>query len=153
MAKLREHTGMEKVDENMIPNTRITLTIPGEPRGKQRAKWSPVGTYSPKETVNYETYIKQLFAIKYPSFIPIESALTAELWAGLIIPKSASKKKIGMMKLGIIKPTRRPDVDNILKLTLDALEKLAYKNDSQICRVVIDKDYSERPRLEITLSW
>jgi len=36
---------------------------------------------------------------------------------------------------------------------MDSLEKLAYKNDSQIVRAVIDKDYSERPRLEITISW
>ena len=132
---------------------KISLTIPGEPRGKQRPRWQKFGTYTPKETVNYETYIKQLFAIKYPDFIPIESALTAHLWAGLTIPKSASKKKVGQMKLGIIRPTRRPDVDNILKAVLDALEKLAYKNDSQICSVIIDKDYSERPRLEITISW
>jgi len=153
MSKLRENTGMEVVDENTVPSTKVSLTIPGEPRGKQRPRWQKFGTYTPKETMNYETYIKQLFAIKYPGFMPVESALTANLWAGLTIPKSASKKKQGMMKLGIIKPTRRPDVDNILKAVLDALEKLAYKNDSQICRVVIDKDYSERPRLEITISW
>jgi len=58
-----------------------------------------------------------------------------------------------MMKLGIIKPTKSPDADNILKTVMDSLEKLAYKNDSQIVRVVMDKDYSERPRLEITISW
>ena len=69
------------------------------------------------------------------------------------MPKSTSKKKLGMMKLGILEPAKKPDVDNILKTVMDALEKLAYKNDSQICHVVIDKDFSERPRLEITLSW
>jgi len=133
--------------------SKITLTIPGEPRGKQRPKWSPVGTYTPKKTVTYEAYIKELFAIKYPAFIPLDSALTIKIWAGLLIPKSTSKKKEGMMKLGIIKPTKSPDADNILKTVMDSLEKLAYKNDSQIVRVVMDKDYSERPRLEITISW
>ena len=97
--------------------------------------------------------MKELFAIKYPAFIPLDSALTIKIWAGLLIPKSTSKKKEGMMKMGIIKPTKSPDVDNILKTVMDALEKLAYKNDSQIVRVVMDKDYSERPRLEITISW
>jgi len=132
---------------------KISLTIPGEPKGKQRPKWSPVGTYTPKKTVSYEAYIKELFAIKYPAFIPLDSALTMKIWMGLLIPKSTSKKKEGMMKMGIIKPTKRPDVDNVLKTVMDALEKLAYKNDSQIVRVVIDKNYSERPRLEITISW
>ena len=138
--------------EGEIEN-KITLTIPGEPRGKQRSKWFKHGTYTPEKTVSYESYIKELFAIKYPEFIPLDSALTIQVWAGLLIPKSTSKKKEGMMKLGIIKPTKSPDADNILKTVMDSLEKLAYKNDSQIVRVVMDKDYSERPRLEITISW
>jgi len=136
-----------------MPENKISLTIPGEPRAKQRPKWFKHGTYTPEKTVSYETYIKELFTIKYCEFMPKEEALTLRIWAGLLMPKSASKKKLGMMKLGILEPTKRPDVDNILKAVMDALEKLAYKNDSQICHVVIDKDFSERPRLEITISW
>ncbi|GAH87203.1 unnamed protein product, partial [marine sediment metagenome] len=126
---------------------KISLTIPGEPRAKQRPKWFKHGTYTPEKTVSYETYIKELFTIKYSEFMPKEEALTLHIWAGLLMPKSTSKKKLGMMKLGILEPAKKPDVDNILKTVMDALEKLAYKNDSQICHVVIDKDYSERPRL------
>ena len=85
--------------------------------------------------------------------MPIGSPVTLHIWAGLLIPKSASKKKLGMMKLGILEPEKKPDMDNILKTVMDALEKLAYNNDSQICHLVLDKEYSERPRLEITISW
>jgi len=132
---------------------KISLTIPGEPKAKQRPKWFKHGTYTPEKTVSYESYIKELFATKYPEFMPKETALTLHIYAGLFMPKSTSKKKVDMMKLGIIKPIKKPDVDNLLKTVMDALEKLAYKNDSQIVRVVMDKDYSERPRLEITISW
>jgi len=45
--------------------TEITLTIPGEPKGKQRPRWGKRGIYSSKDTVNYETYIKELFVAKY----------------------------------------------------------------------------------------
>jgi Holliday junction resolvase RusA-like endonuclease len=131
--------------------TRIALTIPGEPQGKQRPRVSKFGTYTPKKTVNYETYIKELFAIKYPNFIPLEGPLKMELYIYVLIPSSASKKKIRLMENGELLPTKRPDVDNIEKLVFDALEKLAYKNDSQICRVTKIKDYSRRPRLEITI--
>jgi len=42
----------------------IELIIPGKPMGKQRPRVMRNGiTYTPKETVNYETLIKQLFAI------------------------------------------------------------------------------------------
>ena len=137
----------------MLAKNKIHLTIPGEPKAKQRPKWFKHGTYTPEKTVSYESYIKELFATKYPEFMPKETALTLYIYAGLFMPKSTSKKKVDMMKLGIIKPIKKPDVDNLLKTVMDALEKLAYKNDSQIVRVVMDKDYSERPRLEITISW
>lgn len=131
----------------------ISLTIPGEPMAKQRPKWFKHGTYTPEKTVGYESYIKELFATKYSEFMPKDRALLINIWAGLLMPKSASKKKVAEMKLGIIAPEKRPDVDNLLKTVMDALEKLAYKNDSQICKAIIEKDFSERPRLEITISW
>lgn len=133
-------------------NTQIIeLTIPGEPQGKQRHKWSPRGTYSPKKTVNYETYIKELFAVKYPDFIPVESVLEIVLIAWLMIPSSASKVKKILMQAMELRPGKRPDVDNLIKVVMDALEKLAYKNDAQIVTAKIDKFYSVRPRLDIQI--
>lgn len=138
----------------------IQLAIPGEPQGKQRAKAARIGkgptayikTYTPEKTVNYETYIKELFAIKYPDFIPVESELKMELQAWLMIPASASKKKRKLMQDLALKPGKRPDVDNVLKVVMDALEKLAYKNDSQIVEAHLYKFYAERPRLDIRIS-
>jgi len=92
---------------------KIHLTIPGEPKAKQRPKWFKHGTYTPEKTVSYESYIKELFATKYPEFMPKETALTLHIYAGLFMPKSTSKKKVDMMKLGIIKPIKKPDVDNL----------------------------------------
>jgi len=101
---------------------RITLTIPGEPQGKQRPRWSRHGTYTPLATVNYETYIKEIFAISYPGFKPIETAITIMIGIFMGIPKSASQKKRGMMLSGEIRPTKRIDADNCAKVILDALE-------------------------------
>ena len=129
----------------------ITLTVPGEPKGKQRPRWHKFGTYTPKETVNYEAYIKELFAIKYPEFVPLESTLAMLLKIYLSIPSSASNKKKELMKKNEIKPGKRPDIDNVLKAVCDALEKLAYKNDSQFVSIFTIKEYSERPRLEISI--
>ena len=130
----------------------IQLNIPGEPQGKQRPKWSPAGTYTPKKTVSYETYIQELFAIKYPDFRPVESELKMTLQAWLMIPTSASKKKRKLMQDLALKPGKRPDIDNVIKVVMDALEKLAYKNDSQIVEAHLYKFYAERPRLDIRIS-
>lgn len=137
--------------EDCMRTQIIHLAIPGEPQGKQRPKWSRVGTYTPKQTVNYETYIKELFAVKYPDFMPVESALDMELIAYLTIPTSASKKRKALMADLEIRPTKRPDGDNILKAVMDALEGLAYKNDCQIVKAIVEKYYSNRPGLYIKI--
>lgn len=130
---------------------KLVLTVPGEPQGKQRPRWSKVGTYTPKKSLNYETYIKELFATKYPDFMPLESDLIMKLEIWLLIPGSASKKKKELMEKAIIRPAKRPDIDNVIKTVFDALEGLAFRNDSQIVTVIASKFYSHTPRLDVKL--
>jgi len=130
---------------------KIVLTVPGEPQGKLRPRWSPVGTYTPTKTLNYEAYIKEMFALSYPEFTPLEGALRMQVIAWLMIPKSTSKKKQKLMEERVIRPAKKPDFDNIIKTVADALEGLAYKNDNQIVTCTIHKHYSVRPRLEIEI--
>lgn len=50
------------------------------------------------------------------------------------------------------KDKRRRDVDNYNKLVLDALEGIAYQDDSQIQKLTVIKNYSkENPRIEIEI--
>ena len=41
----------------------IELIVPGEPMGKQRPRLSKFGTYTPTKTVNYETFVKEIYVI------------------------------------------------------------------------------------------
>jgi Holliday junction resolvase RusA-like endonuclease len=53
---------------------------------------------------------------------------------------------------GKIRPAKRPDIDNILKIVGDALKGLVYGDDGQIVKVNAEKFYSETPRLQIQIS-
>ncbi|WP_423739149.1 RusA family crossover junction endodeoxyribonuclease [Clostridium sporogenes] len=53
--------------------------------------------------------------------------------------------------MGIVRPTIKPDVDNIAKVILDSLNGLAYKDDKQIVTCGISKWYGEDPRVEVIL--
>lgn len=134
----------------------IKLTVPGNPQGKQRPKAMRkgqfTGIYTPEKTVNYETYIKELFVTKYPDFMPMVGPLIMQFTAFVSIPASTSQKKKALMLDGLIIPEKTPDIDNILKIIMDALESVAYKRDSQIAVAVNVKLYSERPRLELIIS-
>lgn len=40
---------------------------------------------------------------------------------------------------------KKPDVDNLAKIVLDSLNKIAYDDDAQVCRLLVEKRYG-RPR-------
>jgi Holliday junction resolvase RusA-like endonuclease len=126
------------------------LMIPGEPTAKQRPRHGKGYTYTPEKTVNYENLVKMCFMEQgYRQLLegPIEAHITAYFG----IPKSTSKKKHEKMMLGDIVPTKKPDTDNIAKIVLDALNGIAYKDDSQVARLEVIKFYDEVPRVEVRL--
>ena len=53
---------------------------------------------------------------------------------------------------GKIKPCKKPDSDNIAKAILDALNGVAYYDDSQIVELTIKKEYGEAARVEVELN-
>lgn len=130
----------------------IAITIPGEPLGKARPRWAKYGMYTPKKTVNYEVLIKEVFIAEHPDFKPIENAVAIHMKAYYAIPSSASKKAKEAMLAERLRPTKRPDYDNVLKVFSDALNGIAYKDDGQIVTAIFEKYYSDRPRVELSLS-
>jgi Holliday junction resolvase RusA-like endonuclease len=129
----------------------VTLIIPGEPVAKARPRWAKWGTYTPKKTVDYEVQVKERFASEYPGFQPLEGALYMTVDTFFAIPASASAKKRKAMLGGEILPTKRPDADNVWKTFGDALQGLAFRDDSQIVEARISKRYSATPRAVVTV--
>jgi Holliday junction resolvase RusA-like endonuclease len=84
-------------------------------------------------------------------FLDKEAKYTVELKMifYVSIPKSSSKKKYEMMVKGEIPIITRPDIDNYMKLLLDALHTVAYDDDKRINKITAEKKYSEIPRTEI----
>lgn len=129
----------------------IKLVIPGSPMGKQRPRVMKNGiTYTPAKTVNYETLIKELY-IEQHSGEQLQGPIRMTIDAYFDIPKSVSQKKRRHMLSGLEMPCKRPDMDNIAKIVADALNKIAYQDDSQIVELAINKRYAEQARVEITL--
>lgn len=130
----------------------IRLVIPGKPLGKQRPRVLRNGiTYTPKGTVNYETYIKQIFATEYKQYKPKEGPLKMKITAYFPIPESVSNIKKTDMERGNIRPTKKPDIDNIVKIIADALNGLAYLDDKQIVSCTVEKYYSSVPRVQVEI--
>ena len=55
------------------------------------------------------------------------------------------------MLVGDFSPTKKPDIDNIVKIVLDALNKMAFKDDNQITKLEVEKVYSEKEKIFIRI--
>lgn len=127
--------------------------IPGIPVAKQRPRFSTRNgfgrSYTPDKTINYENLVKMQYCIgDSPKF---DGAVKATVILYFPIPKSTSKKKYAQMISGEIRHTKKPDVDNCLKAIFDALNGIAYDDDSQIVEVIASKWYSENPGAKVKL--
>ena len=107
--------------------------------------------YTPTNTKLYEYSLRQWFIRDYPYFKPIETRVKVTIIAYFGIPKSTSKKKEAEMLQGNISPTKKPDADNIIKIVLDAMNKFAFKDDTQVTKLEIEKKYDKTPRIYIKI--
>lgn len=133
---------------------QVKFTVSGEPKGKGRPRFSTrTGrAFTPKQTVNYETLVHSEYMIQCGGYrFPDDAMLDMRILAYYSIPKSGSRKMREQNLANIIRPTKRPDMDNVVKLVADALNQVAYRDDTQIVDCQVRKFYSEEPRIEVTI--
>ena len=134
----------------------IEFTYYGEIRGKGRPRFRSAGpfiqTYTDKETQNYENNIRNSFLMSSQEPITeTDIALGMKVNVYQTPPESTSKVKRNRMLVGDIRPTKKPDADNILKSILDGLNKVAYPDDRQIVEISISKNYSTKNKIEVQI--
>lgn len=130
----------------------IYFFVPGAPVGKARARVTRTGhSYTPQKTVDYEKAVRDAFLTQCKESYPKDEPLSLSFTAWYPIPKSASKKRRQQMLAGIIRPTVKPDLSNVLKSIEDAIQSdTAYHDDSQIVELGrIRKFYGEEPGVEV----
>ncbi len=129
-----------------------SIIIPGKPLGKQRPRVLRTGiAYTPKETVNYETFVKMLYLEQHAGKKLFTGPVYLMISAYYQIPKSASKKRKKAMEEQAIMPTIRPDIDNIAKIIMDALAGVAYQDDKQVTSCAVNKLYSHEPKVIVNV--
>lgn len=119
--------------------------VPSKIIGKGRPRLNSYTgcVYTPTRTKDYETLVEQYFILKYPKYRPIEGRAKVTITAHFEIPKSTSKAQKEQMILNQISPTKKPDIDNIVKIVLDAMNKFAFKDDTQIVKLEVEKLYTD----------
>lgn len=135
---------------------QIKFSVPGQPFGKQRPRFPRAREhskpYTPKETTNYENLVKLMYTQTAKGrMFPDDSMLDVRIIAYYEIPKSTSKKRHRLMLEHKIRPSKKPDWDNIGKIICDSLNLVAYHDDSAVVDAQVRKFYSENPRVDVTI--
>lgn len=129
----------------------IVFTVPGPPQGKARARTTRYGTYTPENTVLYENLIKIMYRQTSKRIFNNKEPLEVTIYAYFEPTKSTSKKLRKQMLDGAVYPTKKPDADNIGKVVCDALNGIAYVDDTQVIHLDVYKQYADVARVEVLI--
>lgn len=135
--------------------TTFYFSVHGEPVAKGRARSfirnGHVAHYTPDKTARYENLVKLAAQQAVGGMPPASGACSLVVRAYMGIPASWSQKKQRMAAMGEILPTKRPDLDNIVKAIKDGANKVLWGDDSQVVDVRASKRYGT-PRVEVVVS-
>ena len=125
----------------------VMYTVYGQPQGKARPRFvrrgNHVSTYTPEKTKTYEDEIRYMARAAMGASQPLETPVTVAIYIRMEIPKSFSKQKRKDALEGVIKPTKKPDCDNVSKCYLDAMNEIVYLDDKQVVNLHVTKVWSD----------
>ena len=159
----------------MASSHQLSFTVIGDPQGKARPRFSRAGksvrTYTPTTTQKYEELVRYcaVSARQKEKVKPISADMSISIKAYFKVPTSYSKKRKHNCLVGIERPSKKPDSDNIAKIVLDGLnpkvkrsktlhkmiclQQGLYLDDKQVVSLNVEKWYAEEPRVVITAVW
>lgn len=130
----------------------IRIELLGSPQGRGRARFTRAGfAYTPQKTRTYDENLGAAAGRAMNGQPPLTGPLEVFFLAVFPIPESWSKKKRAAALSGQLRPTVKPDGDNILK-QCDSMNGIAFVDDKQIVDARVKKIYGERPRLVVEIT-
>ncbi|MGE8037876.1 RusA family crossover junction endodeoxyribonuclease [Lysinibacillus sp. NPDC093692] len=121
------------------------------PRFSRRGK--NVVTHDAPKSKDFKDFVKLVAWQNKPSELiagPIK--LQADIY--LMPPKKYhTGPKRALIASGELRPTTKPDADNLIKGIKDGCNKIIWHDDSQIVDMTVRKFYSEQPRAEVMIEW
>lgn len=114
--------------------------VPGRPVPKARPRFGGGAVYTPAKTAAYERLVRLCYLQAGGECL--SGALCVRIRA-FYRPGKEMLKEIKKTPTEAHRMTSRPDVDNIAKSVLDALNGVAYEDDKQIDTLTVSKEYTD----------
>lgn len=133
----------------------FSMFVAGEPRAQERPRFSNRGgyvkAYDPESSRNHKAMIGMMAREVMGDRKPLEGDLILVLTVLKNPPMSWSKKKQReCLRRGILS---KPDLDNYVKLVLDALNGVVFRDDKDVATILARKLWTdEQPGMRITVT-
>lgn len=134
----------------------ISFTVPGNPQGKQRPRIGKVGPharmFTPAKTVAYESLVSHAANQAMDGGALIDCAVHVFMTITCQVPASWSKKKQASALLQQIRPTTKPDIDNVEKAIFDGCNGVVWRDDVCVVSVHKEKRYGSTPGVQVIIT-
>lgn len=135
----------------------IELRVAGKPSTKQRPRFDPrtKRTYSPPSNIISENDVRAVWREAGEPRIEDDVAIQLGVIVEVMRPEGHFRKDGSLSTEGERQPVPRkqkPDLDNAVKLVMDALNSRAYKDDVRIASIVATRRWGEWPQTLIYLA-
>ena len=127
----------------------VFICVPGDPVGKGRPRITTRGgfarTYTPEKTKEYEKCVRFEAECSMRGQPLMTGPVELKLQIFMPIPASYSKKKALACRMQTVVPTKKPDLDNILKAVCDAFNGVVWVDDTQVVDCHVTKRFADEP--------
>ena len=126
----------------------IELRVAGKATTKQRQRFDPRTrrAYTPPSNIIGENDVRAIWREAGEPRLQADAAVSIEITIVVPRPNSHFRKNGDLSSEGLRHPiprNKKPDLDNALKLVMDALNSRAYKDDVLVARAVLERRWAE----------
>lgn len=131
----------------------LSFWIPGQPIGKGRPRFAKGRAYTPPVTHRAERMVAAIAsdAMITAGLEPFTAPVSCVIIARYRIPPSWTKAKQAQAATHAIAPGK-PDLDNVIKLVLDACNGVCFEDDAQVAWIEAIKTFSDEPGILVRFS-
>ena len=128
----------------------IELRVAGKAQSKARQRFDPRTNraYTPPSNIISETDVRAVWREAGEPHVADDTAIAIEVRITVVRPRGHFRKDGNLSAEGLRHPVprnKKPDVDNALKLVMDALNSRAYRDDVLVAKALVERDWGEWP--------
>lgn len=124
----------------------IVFNLTGPAKGKARPRLGRGGVYTPSDTAAYEDRVGWAARSAIYGQAPgwrLNGAYRLVVHVHQAIPASWPKVRQGLAGDGVLLPINTPDLDNVLKIICDGMNKIAWDDDRRVVEMSVRRVYTQ----------